>query len=138
MYRKLMPQSNGRRVDTISEKRQNRCLICRNRDPWFKSLAVKVMAEAGVDISLQKSKRVSEFVGIQFDYVLTVCSDADEHCPIFPGKTIKIHHGFDDPPKLAQMVETEEEKLNCYRRVRDEIKAYVETFPEGLVKEMEG
>lgn len=98
--------------------------------------AVKVMAEAGVDISGQKSQNVTEFQNIDLDFVITVCGHADENCPMFPGKTKVIHKGFDDPPKLAESVESEEEKLNCYRRVRDEIRAFVGNLPSFL-KELE-
>ncbi len=96
--------------------------------------AVQVMKEAGVDISDHKSQNVNEFTdkGMVFDYVITVCGHADENCPFFPGKTTRIHTGFDDPPSLAKTAETEEEALAHYRRVRDEIKAYVETLPEAL------
>lgn len=94
--------------------------------------AVKVMAEVGVDISSHRSKNVSEFLHIPFDYVITVCGHADEHCPVFPGSVKKIHHGFDDSPRLAQNAKTEEEALSHYRRVRDEIKAFIETLPESL------
>ena len=94
--------------------------------------AVKVMAEAGVDISGHKSENVADLLHIPFDYVITVCGHANEHCPLFPGKAKGIHVGFDDPPKLAAHVTGEEEKLNCYRRVRDEIKAFIETLPEKL------
>jgi arsenate reductase len=96
--------------------------------------AVKVMAEKDVDISSHRSKMVSDLKGIEFDYVITVCGHANETCPFFPGKTKKVHVGFDDPPKLAENLSTEEEKLECYRRVRDEIRAYVETLPEALLK----
>lgn len=94
--------------------------------------AVKVMAEAGVDISGHRSKLVDELKGIEFDVVFTVCGHADENCPRFPGKTKIIHQGFDDPPKLAANADSEEEKLNCYRRVRDEIKAFTEQLPDIL------
>ncbi len=96
--------------------------------------AVKVMAEAGVDISDHYSKHVDEIMerGIDFDYVVTVCGHANEHCPVFPGETTVIHRGFDDPPKLAADAETEEEALAHYRRVRDEIRAYVESLPDAL------
>lgn len=90
------------------------------------------MREVGVDISDQRSKNVSEFVDREFDYVITVCSDADENCPFFSARTKVIHHEFDDPPKLAASAKTEEEKFSHYRRVRDEIKAFVETLPESL------
>jgi len=94
--------------------------------------AVKVMAESGVDISTQKSKLVEDVLSVPFDFVVTVCDHANEHCPIFPGKAKKIHVAFDDPPKLAKDAKTEEEVLAPYRRVRDEIRAFVETMPESL------
>lgn len=94
--------------------------------------AIQVMAEAGVDISKQKSQHVEDLKHIAFDYVITVCGHAHESCPIFPGRTQIIHKGFDDPPKLAQNAKTEAEALTHYRRVRDEIRAYVETLPQSL------
>jgi thioredoxin type arsenate reductase len=94
--------------------------------------AVKVMAEAGVDISHQRSKLVSELSEIDFDVVITVCGHANEHCPVFPGATRVVHAGFDDPPALAADAANEEEALAHYRRVRDEIKAFVETLPQAL------
>lgn len=94
--------------------------------------AVRVMLEAGVDISGQKSKTVDELLEISFDYVITVCSNANETCPRFPGKAKVVHAGFDDPPKLARNAGTEEEALSHYRRVRDEIKAFVESLPQAL------
>ena len=92
--------------------------------------AVKVMAETGVDITGQHSRHVDELQGVVFDYVVTVCGHADEHCPVFPGKTKVVHVGFDDPPKLARNAQSEEEALGHYRRVRDEIRQFVETLPE--------
>lgn len=97
------------------------------------SRAVQVMAEAGVDISGHKSKHVDGLKGIQFDYVITVCGQANETCPFFPGKTKRIHQGFDDPPRLAKDAKTEEEALAHYQRVRDEIKKFVEAMPENLI-----
>lgn len=94
--------------------------------------AVKVMAEAGVDISAQKSKLVPDLPTQEFDYVITVCGNARESCPVFPGKTRVVHIGFDDPPRLAEACQTEEEKLACYRRVRDEIWTFIEKLPEIL------
>jgi len=94
--------------------------------------AVKVMAEAGVDISGQRSKHVKDLPDIEFDYVITLCDHAAEHCPFFPGKAKILHFGFDDPPKLAQNAKNQREALNCYRRVRDEIRAFVEKLPEVL------
>ena len=98
-------------------------------------LAVRVMAEAGVDISGHKSKTVAELPVPDFDFVVTVCDRAREACPLFPGKTKAVHVGFDDPPRLAKDARTEEEALAPYRRVRDEIKAFVETLPEALTAE---
>ena len=95
-------------------------------------LAVKVMAESGVDISSHRSKHVDELKGIEFDYVVTVCDNAHESCPIFPGRTKMVHVGFDDPPRLAKDAQTEEEALRHYRRIRDEIRTYVETLPDAL------
>ena len=84
--------------------------------------AVKVMAEAGVDISKHYSKTLEEIGPVQFDYVVTVCGHANEHCPVFPGKTKVVHVGFEDPPKLTKHLPDGEEKLAVYRRVRDEIR----------------
>ncbi len=97
--------------------------------------AVKVMAEAGVDISAHKSKLVGDLMTVPFDYVITVCGHANETCPAWLGKKSRILHvGFDDPPKLAQSAKTEEEALHHYRRVRDEIAAFVNTLPQSLEK----
>lgn len=94
--------------------------------------AVKVMAEAGVDISKHFSKTPEDLGPIQFDYVVTVCGHANEHCPIFPGKAKILHVGFDDPPRLTKGLPDGEEKLSVYRRVRDEIRRFIETLPEAL------
>lgn len=95
-------------------------------------LAVQAMKEAGVDISTHTSKHVSSLMDIQFDYVVTVCGHAHENCPRFPGKAQVVHKGFEDPPYLARDARTEEEAMIHYRRVRDEIRAFVETLPEAL------
>lgn len=95
--------------------------------------AVRVMAEAGVDISGQRSKTVGDLGDVTFDHVVTVCGHANEHCPIFPGKAKITHAGFDDPPTLTRSVPDGEEKLGVYRRVRDEIRAFVESLPGALV-----
>ena len=96
--------------------------------------AVKVMAEAGVDISGHRSKRVDDLMDVEFDLVVTVCGHAHETCPMFPGRAKVIHVGFDDPPTLAESAETEAAELACYRRVRDEIKAFAGTLPDLLDK----
>lgn len=94
--------------------------------------AVAVMAEVGVDISGHQSKTYAELSHILFDYVITVCDSASQSCPIFPGDGVVVHQGFDDPPRLAKNAATEEEALDHYRRVRDEIRDYVKMLPEGL------
>nr|NIP99662.1 arsenate reductase ArsC [Nitrospinaceae bacterium]NIR53796.1 arsenate reductase ArsC [Nitrospinaceae bacterium]NIS84206.1 arsenate reductase ArsC [Nitrospinaceae bacterium]NIT81012.1 arsenate reductase ArsC [Nitrospinaceae bacterium]NIU43302.1 arsenate reductase ArsC [Nitrospinaceae bacterium] len=97
--------------------------------------AVKVMQEAGVDISGQKSKTVDSLLNVPFDYVVTVCGHADDYCPAFPGHTKVVHVGFDDPPTLAMTARTEEEALQIFRRVRDEIRTFIETLPQTLETE---
>ena len=97
--------------------------------------AVKVMAEAGVDISGHRSKHLDELRGIPFDYVVTLCDSAHESCPVFFREARRIHVGFDDPPALAANARTEEAALDHYRRIRDEIRAFVERLPEVLKKE---
>ena len=92
--------------------------------------AIKVMAEAGVDISGHRSKHASEFKDIAFDLVVTVCDKARESCPVWFGKAEKLHRSFEDPPFLAKEAGTEEEALAHYRRVRDEIRDFV----AGLLK----
>ncbi|BCS88039.1 arsenate reductase ArsC [Pseudodesulfovibrio sediminis] len=95
--------------------------------------AVKVMAEAGIDISGNSSKLVTDLTSnVEFDFVITVCGHANENCPYFPSRSKVVHVGFDDPPSLAQGLTDEEEILTLYRRVRDEIKTYVETLPGAL------
>ena len=95
-------------------------------------LAVRAMREAGVDISDHRSKHVDELRGVPFDYVVTVCDHANETCPLFPGKTKLVHVGFDDPPRLAAGATSDDEAMPHYRRVRDEIRAFVETLPGAL------
>ena len=95
-------------------------------------LAMRAMAEAGVDIGRQWSKHVNELSSVPFDYVVTVCDSANETCPVFPGRVKRVHVGFDDPPRLARGAKTDEEALVHYRSVRDEIKAFVQSLPKGL------
>jgi arsenate reductase (thioredoxin) len=94
--------------------------------------AAAVMNEAGIDISRQRSKHVNELLHIPFDYVVTVCGHANETCPVFPGKTKVVHVGFDDPPKMAAGAKNEEDALRHFRRVRDEIRQFVEGLPANL------
>ena len=94
--------------------------------------AVKAMAEAGIDISAQKSKDIASLRDKEFDYVVTLCDHARESCPFFPARTRLIHRSFDDPPKIAENTDDEEDAMSHYRRVRDEIRAFVERLPESL------
>ncbi len=87
--------------------------------------AVRVMSEAGVDITGQTSKLASSLTDVPLDLVITVCGHADENCPAFLSKARVVHVGFDDPPKLAKNAATEDEALSHYRRVRDEIRQFV-------------
>ena len=91
-----------------------------------RSEAIDVMKELGIDISGHRSKHVNEFEGQSFDYVLTVCDNARESCPLFPGETKRLHKDFEDPAALQG---TEEERLALFRRVRDGIRDYLRTFP---------
>ncbi len=97
--------------------------------------AIKVMTEAGVDISGQKSQHIDEFKDIKLDIIVTVCGHAHENCPFFPANCKVIHVGFGDPPKMAKELSDAEAQLDCYRKVRDEIKKFVETMPQSLNKE---
>ncbi|HSU58278.1 MAG TPA: arsenate reductase ArsC [Bryobacteraceae bacterium] len=91
--------------------------------------AIAVMREAGIDIARHRSKHVDEFAGQQFDYVITVCDNARETCPVFFGKAEKLHHDFEDP---AAINGSEEERLPVFRRVRDQLRAYLRDFSKGL------
>ena len=94
--------------------------------------AVRVMAEEGIDISKQESVNVSDYNEVPFDYVVTVCGHAHENCPFFSGSAKVVHVGFDDPPGLAKLAPTEEDGLDIYRRVRDEIRDFIEQLPDSL------
>ena len=96
-------------------------------------MAVKVMAEVGIDISNNVSKLVADLpADLEFDYVVTVCGNAHENCPYFPAKTRVKHVGFDDPPFLTKDMTDEDAILDVYRRVRDEIRTFVETLPDSM------
>jgi arsenate reductase len=97
--------------------------------------AVRVMAEAGVDISSQESKTVEELPRLELDAVITLCDQAHESCPFFPGSFLRLHRGFDDPPLLALQAADEENALEPYRRVRDEIRDFVGGLPEILSRQ---
>jgi arsenate reductase len=91
--------------------------------------AIAVMRELGIDLGSHRSKHVDSFAGQSFDYVLTVCDNARESCPIFSGETLRVHRGFEDPALVAG---SEEERLALFRRVRDEIREYLRAFPRGF------
>jgi len=91
--------------------------------------AIAVMRELGIDLAGHRSKHVDSFAGQAFDYVLTVCDSAKESCPIFPGPTVRLHHPFEDPGVVTG---SEEARLALFRRVRDEIRDYLRTFPRGV------
>jgi arsenate reductase len=95
--------------------------------------AIQVMAETGVDLSSHSSKHVDTLQHIPFDVVVTVCGHAHETCPVFPGNSKVVHVGFDDPPALARNAKTEDEALAHYRRVRDQIRAWIQTLPGSLL-----
>lgn len=91
--------------------------------------AIKVMGEIGIDISSQRSKHADEFKGMDFYAVITVCDKAKESCPLWLGKAVlKLHNSFQDPPALAKDSKTEEEALTHYRKVRDEIRFFLENL----------
>jgi arsenate reductase len=96
--------------------------------------AVMVMAESGVDITGHHSKLIDELPTLDFDYVITVCDNAHEFCPLFHGRARVIHKGFDDPPRLAASIADKKGALSHYRRVRNEIRNYIETLPVSLLE----
>ena len=96
------------------------------RPSQVRSEAVAVMRELGIDISGHRSKHVDEFAGQAFDYILTVCDNAKESCPIFPSGATTIHHNFEDP---AAFHGTEQQRLAVFRRIRGEIRQYLQAFP---------
>jgi arsenate reductase len=100
--------------------------------------AVRVMKDSGVDISGQHSKHVDDLKAVPFDYVVTVCDHAHETCPLFSGKTKIVHVGFDDPPRLEKNAKTEDEALGHYRRIRDEIRDFIEHFDQRIAASAAG
>ncbi len=96
------------------------------------SCAVEVMKEIGIDISGQQSKTIKDLGNVKFDYVITLCDSAQKNCPFFPAKYGIIHRGFDDPIRLASNETSKQNILEHYRRIRDEIRMYVQTLPASL------
>ena len=94
--------------------------------------AVKVMQEAGVDMSAHVSKTLGDLTSLEFDAVVTLCGHASETCPFCPGQVRRVHRGFDDPPSLCAGMTDEEAILSVYRRVRDEIREFVSGLPDSL------
>ncbi|MHC4926626.1 MAG: arsenate reductase ArsC [Planctomycetota bacterium] len=92
--------------------------------------AAAIMAEAGVDISNQTSNHLDEYSSLDFDYVITVCDNAKEHCPLYPKQTTMIHHTFDDP---SFVIGTDEQITAEFRRVRDEIRDFIAAMPDNLL-----
>ena len=92
--------------------------------------AIAAMREVGIDISAQRSKHVDEFEGQRFDYVITVCDNARESCPVFFGSAKRLHHSFEDPP--PSLVGTDDERMAIFRRVRDELRSYLRNFIGGV------
>jgi arsenate reductase (thioredoxin) len=88
--------------------------------------AIQAMQEIGIDISGHRSKSVDAFVGQEFDTVITVCDNTKETCPVFPGKTERVHRSFEDPPPPGEG--SDEERLSIFRRVRDEIREWMKDF----------
>jgi len=101
-------------------------------------LAVRAMAERGIDISRQRSKHVDELARVRFDRVVTVCDSAREHCPVFHGSARVDHVSFDDPPALARDARSEDEAMEHYRRVRDEIREFVSALENTADDEPRG
>ncbi|MGH9608460.1 MAG: arsenate reductase ArsC [Bryobacteraceae bacterium] len=95
--------------------------------------AIAVMRELGIDISGHRSKHLDDFQGQRFDYVITVCDNAKESCPVFTGAVQRLHHGFDDPPPPSHG--SEEERVTIFRRVRDELRHYLNEFARTELRE---
>ncbi|MBN1276124.1 MAG: arsenate reductase ArsC [Deltaproteobacteria bacterium] len=97
--------------------------------------AVRAMAESGIDISMQQAKDMNAFGDSEFDYVVTLCDNAKDSCPFFPARIKLLHRSFDDPPSLAEGITDDQKAMAYYRRVRDEIRSFVEKMPEVLAEE---
>ena len=113
----LLRYAGGGRVDVFSAG---------TKASFVRSEAIQVMREIGLDITAQRSKSVEEFLGQEFDYVITVCDNANESCPVFPGKTKHIHQSFEDPP--PPNFGTDEYRLTIFRQVRDDLQEWLQGF----------
>ena len=128
--RSQMAEGWARHIRSLHLAPSSAGILAAGLDP----LAVQVMAEVGVDISAQYSKLVSAVWNREFDLVVTVCDHAAKTCPVFPAPVTTIHRGFDDPPSLTSAMTHPDEKLAVYRRVRDEIRDFIYTLPEILLR----
>ena len=128
--RSQMAEGWARHIPSLYLEPSSAGILAAGLDP----LAIQVMAEVGVDISTQYSKVVSEVWDRDFDLVVTVCDHAAETCPVFPAPVPTIHQGFDDPPSLTAEMTHMDNKLAVYRRVRDEIRDFIYTLPEILLR----
>ena len=126
VHRKFSPKPNGRRLFRHDAGDRFEVESAGTRPGNVRPEAIAVMKELGIDISGHRSKHVQEFENQSFDYVLTVCDNAKESCPVFPAHSNRIHKVFEDPAALQG---TEEERLSLFRRIRDEIQDYLRVFP---------
>jgi arsenate reductase len=129
--RSQMAEGWARHLTALAIEAHSAGTVAKGPDPR----AVAVMAEAGVDISGQQSKTLDDLGDLAFDHVVTLCGTARGSCPVFQGATRVMHRGFDDPPALARQARSEAEALGHYRRVRDEIRVFVERLPRLLAGE---
>ncbi|QYY34825.1 arsenate reductase ArsC [Ruficoccus sp. ZRK36] len=97
-------------------------------------LAIEALKEIGIDISGHTSKHLEQFMEAGIETVITVCANADQDCPVFPGKVSRYHWGFEDPPKAVRPGETE---LDAFRRIRDEIRKVFEAYASGYRQALE-
>jgi arsenate reductase len=133
MYREFLPKPNSRRVCPSLEREFNKPFSAGIEAKGLDSYAVDVMKEIGIDISGQQSKTVKDIGNVEFDYVITLCDSAQKNCPFFPAKYGIIHRGFDDPIRLASSETSKQNILEHYRRIRDEIRPYIQTIPASLI-----
>ncbi len=133
LHGQFVPQPDGRRLGTSLSRRHDRAYSAGIEAHGMNPNAMQVMKEAGVDISGQSSKLADTLKDVPLDLVITVCGHADENCPAFLSKAKVVHVGFDDPPKLAKDAASEEEALDHYRRVRDEIRDFIRDRLPGML-----